>query len=974
MQLPEIQQLYDRGLFLQAADALVARTGGTLPEDLATCVLSLRTASQLDCHRERLAIYRHLQKHWRDSPAGVRYRVYELLDRGRWIEALELSLAHDRFDGVDDEEHADWLQARASVHARLKDRERADALLEESRPFTEELAWIDTCYAWHDWGDDQPERALERSLEVMRKYPDYCWGYNVSAALHFELDQSDEAIAVYRAAAERFEIPSVWYHHARVHRQIGRLEEARTLYRELAERRDWPKGSLGAAAHDELFRIAHELGEHEEAARLWGEASAAMRKHYEHYEPGKPGKRVHHKVPYVRQDEMTCAPATLSAVLRFFGVEVPHDEVAGQISYSGTPDYRLHAFCKERGLVVRPFQFEPEAAKRLIDHGLPFCLGTRGLETGHLQAIVGYDEALQVWLVREPGVHHWIEMKMDKLAEQCAARGAPSTLVAPPEMLESLGEDALPREREIQLMNDVFAGVEEHRLADALTALEELEACEPGPWLWDAQRTVGGYVQDIERELAASRAQHEAFPEDALTRSTLMISLIRASRGDEILELADSCGGDHDRSPYLDLHLLSELSRRREHLDRAIWLARRVCRRLPHNAESYRELADLLWQGEGERDSALRRYRAATTLAKVDERFAWAYFDATLRMGRSQNGLRWLEARALRFGDKHAASRITLARAYAELRDADKQVEQIEAALDAPLGRDRAIHERIDLHVEKDELGAALELLESRATELSQASFVVRKTELLRLSGRVDEALELIDGPASESPASDYLQQELASCLDAKGGPEAVVARIRPLVQRYPEHLGLSRLLSQALLHLPDPKPLEAFLAERVRTHPGDSLSVDRLDGAARAQRQRRRARELRQDDGVSLRPRSLVLGADEPGPSRPWGRWSRGVQSDARVPEARPAAHRACRSISCSTAAAPRRPWRRSARSRRGFERERVDEASLRNFVRLADEIMEDDGGRGDPGPPGGALPRDGRDRRADRRLLRAA
>jgi hypothetical protein len=168
-----------------------------------------------------------------------------------------------------------------------------------------------------------------------------------------------------------------------------------------------------------------------------------MRKFYEVYEPVAEGqqreaRRVHHKVPYVRQDELTCAPATLSAVLRWFGVDVPHDEAAGQITYTGTPDYRLHAFCKERGLEVRPFQFEEDAAKRLLDLGLPFCLGTRAPESGHLQALVGYDEDLGVWLVREPGVHHWIEIPMKGLRgggrgarcavhAGCAARAAGGT-------------------------------------------------------------------------------------------------------------------------------------------------------------------------------------------------------------------------------------------------------------------------------------------------------------------------------------------------------------------------------------------------------------------------------------------------------------------------------------------------------------------------------------------------------------------
>jgi hypothetical protein len=93
-------------------------------------------------------------------------------------------------------------------------------------------------------------------------------------------------------------------------------------------------------------------------------------------------------------------------------------------------------------------------------------------------------------------------------------------------------------------MNQVFSGLEGHRLEDALTAVEELEAGPAGPWLWDAERSTGAYTGDIEREHAASRAQLEAFPKDDYVRVTLALTLLRSGRGEELPELAAEWGND----------------------------------------------------------------------------------------------------------------------------------------------------------------------------------------------------------------------------------------------------------------------------------------------------------------------------------------------------------------------------------------------------------------------------------------------
>src|SRR3954454_8730690 len=58
-------------------------------------------------------------------------------------------------------------------------------------------------------------------------------------------------------------------------------------------------------------------------------------------------KRVHLKLGFVRQHYLTCAPATLTNIARFWQKKAEHLELANEMCYEGTPAYKERIWATE---------------------------------------------------------------------------------------------------------------------------------------------------------------------------------------------------------------------------------------------------------------------------------------------------------------------------------------------------------------------------------------------------------------------------------------------------------------------------------------------------------------------------------------------------------------------------------------------------------------------------------------------------
>ncbi len=119
--------------------------------------------------------------------------------------------------------------------------------------------------------------------------------------------------------------------------------------------------------------------------------------------PEIPRRRVRLPFQFILQGHNTCGPATLAAITAYWGGGVAQHEIVAAISYDGTNDHNERRWCEENGFAAREFTVTWEAARRLLDAGIPFALATVEVDSAHLQAVIGYDEVRESLIIQDPG-------------------------------------------------------------------------------------------------------------------------------------------------------------------------------------------------------------------------------------------------------------------------------------------------------------------------------------------------------------------------------------------------------------------------------------------------------------------------------------------------------------------------------------------------------------------------------------------
>jgi hypothetical protein len=105
---------------------------------------------------------------------------------------------------------------------------------------------------------------------------------------------------------------------------------------------------------------ASQAGDFEAAARFAADLKDPLLKQV--VAPTAEGKRLVLPVCFVRQHHMTCAPATLSAIGRYWEKPAEHLEIVEEICYDGTPAASERRWAEERGYVAREFTVTWDAA------------------------------------------------------------------------------------------------------------------------------------------------------------------------------------------------------------------------------------------------------------------------------------------------------------------------------------------------------------------------------------------------------------------------------------------------------------------------------------------------------------------------------------------------------------------------------------------------------------------------------------
>ncbi|MDW8032955.1 MAG: peptidase C39 family protein [Aquificaceae bacterium] len=105
------------------------------------------------------------------------------------------------------------------------------------------------------------------------------------------------------------------------------------------------------------------------------------------------------QVPFVKQRDQFCGPASLSSVLQFYGMAISQEAIGERVHHpklKGALITDLENYAKSLGLRVETRKGDVKDLRLLIDRGIPPIIlvetGRFGVSSPHYMVVVGYEE------------------------------------------------------------------------------------------------------------------------------------------------------------------------------------------------------------------------------------------------------------------------------------------------------------------------------------------------------------------------------------------------------------------------------------------------------------------------------------------------------------------------------------------------------------------------------------------------------
>ncbi|APR85734.1 TPR domain protein [Minicystis rosea] len=720
-------------------------------------------------------------------------------------------------------------RARAVAAAQMRDMEAAHALLaqaEREHPPDADSA-VDRAAVL--MREDRLEDALAVAREALGDTVTHRRLVLATARILTLLGRREEAIVLLARADAALESGEVAGMLATLQTEADRWEEARrSLDRVEALSpllEDEGRRQLAGARSELAYRLGDidmAIAEAERSGHPFlARVAARLRERSE-------GKRVRLEVGFVRQHHLTCVPATLTILARFWDKPAEHLEIAEAICYDGTPAHSERKWADEHGFVTRELTVTWESAVALLDRGVPFVLTTSFAANGHAQAIIGYDERRGTLDVRDPYVPLAVEAAAEPMLEGFRATGPRGLVLVPREEAARLDGLDLPDTALYDTLYRLERALADHDRAAAAEALDAIEREAPGHVLAiRGRRALAAYDADEAGVIAAAEAQLALFPKDAnaeLTRISAMEGT--ASREARIARLeAILARGPAD--VIFTERLAGELAADARHRPRAARLLRGALRAGSERAEPYVRLAQIHAE-EGRAEEAASLFRFGASVEPTQELGARAYFGAAWQRGRAAEALSFLEQRVARLGDRSGQPAITLCEALEAL---DRPSEGL-AVLDGALARRPADGDLLlaaaRTHARYAGIERARELLAAAEGRARRAAWLRTAAYLEERSGAPDAALARMREVLIEEPFAEDAHRAVALRLDAGEGDAAARAHVDAACARFPHHRALHRLRVE-LLFTQAPATLEGAIRAFLELEPGSAWAKREL-------------------------------------------------------------------------------------------------------------------------------------------------
>lgn len=540
-------------------------------------------------------------------------------------------------------------------------------------------------------------------------------------------------------------------------------------------------------------------------------------------------------VPFVRQANMTCAPASISAVAAYWKVTVAQADVVDAICYGGTQSVDERRWAEENGWHAQEFQLTPSAAKSLIDMGIPVLLATVEPGSAHLQVLVGYDDAMGTYLLRDPYYRRLQEMLIESSHEYYAASGPRAMVMVPMNYREKIIALALPASSLYDCLYQINRALKTNQRDQAAAQLALAQSLAPEHRMTiNCERALACYDGDESRILATTEKLLALFPNDVNLQLSKVSSLNAVGSSKQMLEYLESIAAQPTCHFMVKSRLADYLRHDHRQQKRVITLYKKLLDISPTNTENLYAYAGVLWDQKNYQDS-YQLYRFATCLEDKNEQYAESFFKAARYHKQTDKGLEFLRDRFTRFGKKSSGPAVSLFHALDSLERTHEGLLVLEEAIEMrpddgwlitftarkllfqqQAERAKVLAERAKLLVSEiryQELAA--EIFEHNLQPQHAIQCLEKILQLEPLNSKANQNMMRLLIEANErSKADDFIAQQLARYPDnamllelsidwiANGDYQAQIEAYRQFIYHHPTNAWGYRGLADALCNL----------------------------------------------------------------------------------------------------------------------------------------------------------------------------
>ncbi|MBS1811369.1 MAG: tetratricopeptide repeat protein [Acidobacteria bacterium] len=796
-QLARVRDLYFDGYYLQAYH--FAETIGPLAEWEGTDarLLAGRLANNLGSYS--LGRKLHLQAYRNDPQHGeaVYYKARLIHERRGPLAAWNFLCNVGETVNAPTVVQADWLAYHAIVLGALRDFDAAEEWLAKAEKLdpANPWIWIERSHLYEL--EDKYEESLMAANRSLELRPNFRPGVQAAAQMLVLLGRDAEALQLLTDAAQQIE--SCWLvgQLAQLQIELGLHAEARQSIERFAELAPLIDKPTEQWLHAQRADIAYLCGDYEAALHFTQLSESLFHKLVAErmQAAGTDAKRVLLPVGFVRQHYLTCAPATLTFISRFWQMPVEHLSVVEAICYDGTPARSERDWAEKQGWFVREFCVNWDDTVKLIDRGIPFTLTTVHPGNAHLQSVIGYDSRRGTMLVRDPYERSLGEFAAKEMLERYASSG-PRGMAMVPMAQNHLLEDLNLHEASLydglyQVQQALYT--HERTKTDALLQAMTSTA-ENHRLTHQAQLSVAEYDCDDMRVLACLDKLLALFPEDANWRLYKLSVLRRMARRTERLELLQAIYADKRSHPLFWQMYADELGDDGREQAKVRKLLRRTMRYGAGDAHNYFLLANQFWT-QNRFAEAKELYRFAACLKDTNEYYVRAYFNAAQYFHEQSEALQFLSSRFQRFGKRSGYPARTLSWAYEQTGQQPRALEVLREGL-------RLRPDDAELMLYAVDVLARFGKFDEAARWLQQAESKARREDWLHTAatvaayrGELTSALSTWQSVLQAEPLSIGATRNIAQLLADTQGDEAVLSFLRERIAQFPHNLALHRLL-----------------------------------------------------------------------------------------------------------------------------------------------------------------------------------